>query len=124
MDERESFYPRTTACRTKEGELVTDERKKTERWREFFSEHLINNNKDNNNSNKGGCIGRINMNGDDDSEEIESPMKMELIEAIEAIKNNKSSGIDNLSGELIKAGEVETTANGDYLLRYGTRSAY
>lgn len=33
---RESFYPRTTACRTKEGELVTDERRKTERWREVF----------------------------------------------------------------------------------------
>lgn len=74
----------------------------------FFSEHLINNNKDNNNSNKGECIGRINMNGDDDSEEIESPTKMKLIEAIEAIKNNKSLGIDNLSGELIKAGEVKT----------------
>lgn len=42
------------------------------------------------------------------SEEIESPTKMELIEAIGAIKNNKSSGIDNLSGEFIKAGEVET----------------
>lgn len=75
---------------------------------EFFSEHLINNNKDNNNNNKGGCIGRINMNRDDDSEEIELLTKMELIEAIEAIKNNKPSGIDNLSGELIKAGEVET----------------
>lgn len=45
---------------------------------------------------------------EDDSEEIESPTKMELIEAIEAIKNNKSLGIDNLSGELIKAREVET----------------
>lgn len=62
---RESFYPRTTACCTKEGELVTDERRKTKSWREFFSKYLINNNKDNNNSNKGGCIGRINMNGDD-----------------------------------------------------------
>lgn len=45
--------------------------------------------------------------GDDDNEEIESSTRMELIEVIEAIKNNKSLGMENLSGELIKAGEVE-----------------
>lgn len=32
----------------------------------------------------------IAENGDDDSEEIESSTRMELIEAIKAIKNNKS----------------------------------
>lgn len=118
---RKGFYPRMTACRTKEGELVTDERKKMERWREFFSEHLNNNNKDNNNNNKGRMDAseestRMAENGDDDSEEIESPTRMELIEAIEALKNNKSPGIDNLPGELIKAGGVEIQQQMERLL--------
>lgn len=55
-------------------------------------------------------------NGDDDSEEIESSTTMELIEAIEAIKNNKSLGMENLPGELIKAGEVEIQQQMERLL--------
>lgn len=46
-DMRKGFCSKSTACQSKEGNLITDEIGKMERWREYFSKHL---NKDNNNN--------------------------------------------------------------------------
>lgn len=120
---RKGFCPKATACRTKEGELITDGRGRMERWREFFSNHLNNNNKDNNN-NEGeergaeelGQQERMTEEGD---EVVEPPTRMEIAKAIKMLNNNnnnKAPGVDNLSGKLFKVGSVEVQQQMESLL--------
>lgn len=88
--------------KSREQQILTTEEEQIERWAEYFKELLniqreeiiIAPEKEN--------ILELNINTD-------PPNKEELIEAIESLKNNKSPGIDQITGELLKADVNVTT---------------
>jgi len=87
---------RTIVCRSKQGELITEINSIRERWAEHFKEHLD------------GAIPPVNNAITFDplplTEAEDHPSLEEVREAISSLKNNKSTGTDNLPAEIFKHG--------------------
>ncbi|XP_058177407.1 zinc finger protein 84-like [Anopheles ziemanni] len=89
---RSTFTPKVTCCRSKDGDLVSNQPEVLSRWAQYFDE-LLN---------------------DQFNEQLEAPPADEIMlqppsieetrKAIRRLKNNKSPGTDGITAELIKNG--------------------
>ena len=97
--QRRGFNPRVDMCRKLDGTLLTNKTDVLARWREHF-DALLNEE-----------TGEISILGsgfpDDDGEPVLAPTRHEVTEAINSLKNNKSSGPDGIPAELFKNGGEE-----------------
>jgi hypothetical protein len=93
-DFRRGYQPRTNVVKDEKGELVADYHSILARWRNHFSQLLI-------------------IHGINDVRQTEVHMAQPLVSepsafevkmTIEKLKRHKSTGIDQIPGELIKAG--------------------
>ena len=93
-DFKKGYQPRTVIVKDEKGELVADPHSIMARWRNYFSQLL-------------------NVHEDNDVRQAEihtveplvpEPSAFEVELAIGKLKNHKSSGIDQIPAELIKAG--------------------
>jgi hypothetical protein len=101
---RKDFKPRLALCKGKEGQIISEKDKILGRWQEYFQSLLTG--------------PEAELTTDDTmkilnyDEVLEPLLTMEESEnAIAALKNNKSPGIDNLQAELIKYGSNELAKN-------------
>ncbi|CAH0722451.1 unnamed protein product, partial [Brenthis ino] len=95
---RKEFKPRTTACRSKNGQLLNDKDEIVQRWAEYFRE-LLNSSVQTRPLSVPVPEGLLNNQQTDESL---YPTIEDTIRAIQSIKNNKSPGMDDIQGELIK----------------------
>lgn len=94
--QRKGHQPITSTCNDKNGNLITEEQKVLDRWKEFLEE-LLN-----------GDGSRTTPHPENSStygnnEDIPPPTLEEVQKAIHSMKNNKSAGSDGIPAELLKA---------------------
>ncbi|XP_068225678.1 uncharacterized protein [Palaemon carinicauda] len=100
------FQPRMNFIRNKEGNMIILKEDIQRRWIEHFRE-LFNLPLHHN------PVDEMEIEGNID--DVESPTREEIIDAIRKLKNNKAAGIDNIGAELIK--EIDK-AGPNVLLEY------
>jgi endonuclease/exonuclease/phosphatase family metal-dependent hydrolase len=96
MQSNDGFKPRTSVCKDKNGNLITDTTQILERWSEYFKEHLDGCNPPEQNVVTSDPIPLT------ESENEPPPTSDEIACAIKSLKNNKSPGTDGLPAELFK----------------------
>lgn len=95
---KKGYSPRTTICRSSDGEMLTEEKAILDRWRCYFDQLL------NPNRTRDSAPTDCGTTQEDDIEAVPPPTLEEVAKAIRKLKNNKAPGIDNLPGELFKHG--------------------
>jgi hypothetical protein len=95
---RKESEPRISACRIKDGEMITNKREILERWNQYFQELLEGKeeNDETDNLEKASEEHQVNQEG------TNLPTVDELEEATDKLKNNKASGLNNINAKLIK----------------------
>ncbi|CAK1591299.1 unnamed protein product [Parnassius mnemosyne] len=95
---RKEFKPRTTACRSKNGQLLNDKDEIVQRWAEYFRE-LLNSSVQTRPLSV--PVPQALLKNQQTDESL-YPTIEDTKRAIQSIKNNKSPGMDDIQGELIK----------------------
>ncbi|CAH2100131.1 unnamed protein product [Euphydryas editha] len=95
---RKEFKPRTTACRSRNGKLLNDKDEIVERWAEYFRE-LLNSSVQTRPLSV--PVPEVLLNNQQTDESLYPTME-DTIRAIRFIRNNRSPGMDNIQGELMK----------------------
>lgn len=92
----------TSGVRDKNGKLLTDTDHILKRWKEHFEEVLNIENQ----CNEDEGVNQINISNIETIEEINTgPFTGEEVRhAIKKLKNGKAAGVDNINGEMLKAG--------------------
>jgi hypothetical protein len=91
--------------KSKGGHLLINEQDQMERWREYFLEILnrdIIKNDGNEDEDNVGNQRELRIN-------TEVPSKLEILQAIQSLKNGKASGVDRIPLEVLKAEPYTTT---------------
>ncbi|CAK1583346.1 unnamed protein product [Parnassius mnemosyne] len=95
---RKEFKPRTTACRSKNGQLLNDKDEIVQRWAEYFRE-LLNSSVQTRPLSV--PVPEVLVNNQQTDESL-YPTIEDTIRPTQSIKNNKSPGMNDIQGELIK----------------------
>ena len=89
------YLPKLSVCRNREGKMLSERKEILERWREHF-ESLLNRTED--------CQNEQEIIYYTAEENIKEPTLQEVTSALKGLKNNKASGADAITAELIKKG--------------------
>ena len=93
---KKGFIPRIDMIRELNGNIISAQEQVLDRWKSHFQQLL---------NNKTGDEEILeDFNGDFIEDEMEEPDRIDIRMAIEALKNGKAPGMDNIPAELIKAG--------------------
>lgn len=98
--ERKGYQPRSIVFRNEEGKLVAEEKEILKLWVEFYSKILTSQDKSEDDPED---LNRTEW------EEVEEPTLEEVKKVMDAMKNNKSPGSDDLQAELFKYGGITLT---------------
>jgi hypothetical protein len=96
---RKEFKSRISACRKKDGEMINNKREILERWNQYFQEFLEGKQENDETDN----VEKASEEHQDNQGGTNLPTVNELEKAIDKLKNNKASGLDNINAELIKS---------------------
>ena len=94
--QRKGYVPQTSACKDKNGNLITEEQKALDRWQEYFEE-LLNGDGSRSTPQLEDQLVYCNTN------DVPPPTLEEVQKAVHSLKNNKSAGTDGIPAELLKA---------------------
>ncbi|CAK1604104.1 unnamed protein product [Parnassius mnemosyne] len=97
---RKEFKPRSTAWRSKNGQLLNDKNEIVQRWAKYFRE-LLNSSVQTRLLSVPVPVPEALLNNQETDESL-YPTIEDTIRAIQSIKNNKSPGMNDIEGELIK----------------------
>jgi len=101
---KKEYEPRVNICKAKDGSIICNQNEVLARWNEYFNDLL---NKNNNQEHTAADDENILLIGGPIVEKIDPPTLEELEIAIKKIRNNKASGADGITAELIKQGGTE-----------------
>lgn len=103
---KKGFAPSTTACKTRDGEIISSKEKVMERWKQYFEE-LLNTNA----MGQEAMDPRLERRREElELETVESPSMEDVTKVISKLKNNKAPGVDNIPGELLRYGGNQIVA--------------
>lgn len=89
-------FKQNRPIKSKQGDVITNDEAKLNRWREHFMEVLNREDVE-----KDGQVAYVNEDGETDGINTEPPSRKEIKEAIRQMRNGKAPGVDNIAPELL-----------------------